>query len=229
MTTAVGARLSRGVRALVLLIAVVASTGLTAALIGSAAKRVAGDRMAPWILGRAAGICSYLLLLVLVLTGMLLSHPWRTRVRRPNTATRIRLHVALAAFTLVFTALHVLVLATDSYAGVGWWGALLPMHASYRPVATTLGLIGAWSGLIAGITAGLAARVPRWLWWGLHKVAAVSLVLVWLHAVLGGGDTPALLGLYLASGALVVAVAVSRYAARTPADLVADFATEHAS
>ena len=140
VSTAVGARLSRGVRAVVLLIAVVASTGLTAALIGSAAKRVAGDRMAPWILGRAAGICSYLLLVVLVLTGMLLSHPWRTRVRRPNTATRIRVHVALAAFTLVFTALHVIVLATDSYAGVGWWGALLPLHASYRPVATTLGL-----------------------------------------------------------------------------------------
>ncbi|HET8979501.1 MAG TPA: hypothetical protein VFN87_15160, partial [Solirubrobacteraceae bacterium] len=181
----------RGARAVALLVAVVASTGLTSALIGRAVIQVSGNRMAPWIIARAAGVCSYVLLVVLVLTGMVLSHPWRSRVRRPSTAFRIRLHIALAAFTLAFTALHVVVLATDRYAGVGWVGALLPMHASYRPVATTFGLVGAWSGLLAGITAGLAGRLRPWLWWGIHKVAAVSLVLVWLHGVLAGGDTPA--------------------------------------
>ncbi len=222
MSTLTGSGLRRGARAAGLLVAVVVSAGLTSALIGRAVAQVSGNRMAPWIIGRAAGVCSYLLLVVLVLTGMVLSHPWRSRLRRPSTATRIRLHIALAVFTLAFTVLHVVVLATDRYAGVGWWGALLPMHATYRPVATTFGLVGAWSGLLAGITAALAGRLRPWLWWGIHKVAAVALVLVWLHGVLAGSDAPALLGLYLGTGALVIAVGLSRYMARTPADLVAD-------
>jgi hypothetical protein len=132
----------------------------------------------------------------------------------------VRLHVVLAVLVLVLTTLHVIVLATDRFAGVGWWGALLPMRASYRPVPVTLGLIGAWTGLLAGITAALAGHLPARTWWPIHKVAAASLVLVWLHGVLAGGDTHALRWIYLSTGLLVGAVAVSRYAARTPADRV---------
>jgi len=212
----------KGLRATALVIAVTASTALTGYLIGGAAHRVAGNRMAPWILGRAAGICSYLLLVALVLTGLVLSHPHRARLRYPNATARIRLHIALAAFTLVFTVLHIVVLATDKYAGVGWAGAFLPMHAAYRPVATTLGIVALWAGLAAGITAALAGRLPRRLWWPIHKIAALSLVLVWVHGVLAGGDTAALLVMYLATGALVVFAAGSRYMSRTPADRLAE-------
>jgi len=62
---------------------------------------VSGDRNALWILGRAAGLSSYVLLVLLVAMGLVLSHPGRARIRHPSTATRIRLHVSLAAFTLV--------------------------------------------------------------------------------------------------------------------------------
>ncbi len=222
MASAAHRRVSRPVGKLGLILAVMASAGVTGALIGLTARSVAGNRMAPWIVGRAAGVTSYLLLVALVLIGLLLSHPWRSRLRRPSTANRIRLHIVLSVFTLVFTALHILVLATDHYAGVGWWGALLPMRASYRPVAVTLGVLGTWSGLVSGVTAALAGRLPFRLWWPIHKVAAVSLVLVWAHGVLSGRDTPVLLWLYLGTGAVIVVVAVSRYAARTHADHVAE-------
>lgn len=212
----------RMLRAAAVVLAVMLSAGVSGALIGRSAQAVAGNRMAPWIIGRAAGICSYLLLATLVLSGLVLSHPWRSRLQRPTTASRIRLHIALASFTLIFTVLHIVVLATDRYAGIGWTGTLLPMHASYRPVATTLGLIGLWSGLLAGITAHFAGRLPLLVWWPIHKAASMGLILVWLHGVLGGGDTRALLVMYVVSGGLVAAVAASRYAARTPADRVAE-------
>jgi hypothetical protein len=186
------------------------SLGISGILVGKVVSRMAGNRMAPWILGRASGVCAYLLLVGLVLLGLVLSHPGRAKVGG-TTPARIRLHIALALFTLGFTALHVVVLATDRYAGVGWWGTALPMRATYRPAAVTLGLIGMWTGLLAGLTAGLAGHLPRRAWWPLHKVAAASLVLIWLHGVLAGGDTPALLGLYLASGVVVLAMGASRY------------------
>ena len=203
-------------------VAVAVSAAVSAWLVGVGVQRVVGDKNAPWILGRAAGVTSYLLLVVLVGWGMLLSHPWRTRWTRPSTAMRIRVHVGLAVFTLVFVVLHIVVLATDSYAGVGWRGALVPMGATYRPLPVTLGVIGLYAGLLAGVTAALAGRLPLRLWWPVHKVAALSLVLVWVHGILAGSDTLLLTWLYVVTGAAVAALALSRYAARTPADRFAE-------
>jgi hypothetical protein len=200
--------------------AVTASAGVSAWLVGRAFAGVTGNKQAPWILGRAAGVTSYVLLVALVAMGLVLSHPWRTRFARPSTATRIRLHVSLAAFTFAFATLHVVVLATDSYAGVGLRGAVVPMAATYRPVAVTMGVIGLYAGLLAGLTAALAGRVTARIWWPIHKVSALSLVLVWLHGVLAGSDTRLILALYLTTGAAIALLALSRYAARTPADRV---------
>jgi hypothetical protein len=198
-----------------LVVGVTASAVLTSWLVGTGVSSIAGDRMAPWILGRAAGITSYLLLVGLVLMGLVLSHPVRARWRRPSSATRLRVHVALAVFTLVFTVLHIVVLATDSYAGVGWWGAFVPLGSTYRPVPVTLGVIGLYAGLAAGLTSAFSGRLPRSVWWPVHKVAVVSLVLVWLHGVLAGIDTPALLGMYAVTGVAVLLLAISRYTTPT--------------
>jgi hypothetical protein len=212
----------RAAKAVALTILVTASAAGTSWLIGFGVTQVSGNQQAPWILGRAAGATAYLLLVALVALGLFLSHPWRTRVRRPSAAARIRLHVSLAVFTLAFLVLHVVVLATDSYAGVGFRGALVPMGATYRPVPVTLGVIGMYAGLLAGGTAALAGRISHRIWWPIHKVAAVTLVLVWLHGYLSGSDTPAMKVFYLVSGAAVVLLALTRYGARTPADRVAE-------
>lgn len=218
--TAAPVRAHSGVRATGFALGGMVSAGTTGVLVGMASRSVSHNRMAPWIIGRAAGVSSYLMLVALVLLGLLLSHPWRSRWHRPSSATRIRVHIVLAVLTLALTLLHVVFLATDRYAGVGWWGVVLPLRATYRPVPVTLGLLGAWAGLFAGGTAALAGRLPARAWWPIHKVAASALVLVWLHGVLAGGDTYALRWMYLGSGMLVVAAAISRYAARSPADRV---------
>jgi len=209
---------------------VTASGTVTGFLLGDVSRRVSGNRMAPWIIGRASGVAAYVMLVALVLLGLVLSHPGRARVSWPSSATRIRLHVTLAVFTLAFVVLHVVVLVTDRYAGVGVWGALAPMGASYRPIPVTLGVIGMWSGVLAGMTAASAHLIPVRVWWPLHKMAIGSLVLVWLHGVTAGSDTSALRLVYLATGVAVVLVAFWRYAARTPRDVAAERAAqlEHA-
>lgn len=175
-----------------------------------------------WVLGRAAGVTSYVLLLLLVATGLVLAHPWARHLRLPSPRTRQSTHVALATFTLVFTVLHVVVLATDPWAQVGWAGALLPMASTYRPVAVTLGVLALWSGLVTGMTATFAGRFAARVWWPIHRVAAVALGLVWAHSVLAGSDVAALQGFYLATGSALLGLAVTRYAAKTPADRVAE-------
>lgn len=209
-----------------------ALTGLLLAIVAGAAtvglvgwivlETLQGSSKIPWVLARASGFSSYLLLVALVATGLVLSHPWTRRLRRPSAATRLGLHVALATFTLAFTVLHVIVLATDPWAQVGWRGALLPMASEYRPVPVTLGVIALWAGLFTGVTARLAGGIAARVWWPVHKVASGLLVLVWGHSVLAGTDTPALRWYYVASGIAVLGLAVTRYAARTPADRVAE-------
>jgi len=229
-----GGRVVTHVRRALRVTALAVLTGLSAAttgwLVGRVAAAVSGDRNAPWIIGRAAGLSAYLLMVLLVASGLVLSHPGRARLRRPGSATRIRVHVGLAVFTLALTVLHVVVLATDSYARVGWRGTFVPMGSTYRPVPVTLGVIALYAGLLAGLTAGLSGhRLVARVWWPVHKVAVVALVLTWGHGVLAGIDTPALLSLYLGSGAAVLALAVWRYVARSPRDLVAERAEDPAA
>lgn len=216
------------VRATTMALLVGLSAALSGWLIGRTVTGLAGDQMAPWILGRSAGVTAYFLLVLLVVTGLVLAHPMRARLRLPSTTTRIRLHIGLAVFTLVFTVLHIVVLATDEYAQVGWAGALIPMSSEYRPVPVTLGVLGLYAGLAAGVTAAFASRWAARAWWPIHKVASVALVLVWAHGVTAGIDTPALLTMYLVTGAAVLALAISRYVTRTPRDRVEELKGGHA-
>ena len=120
------------------------------------------------------------------------------------------LQVCLATFTLVFITLHVVVLALDDYAGVGWSGVVLPLGAEYRPLPVTLGWLGLYAGLLAGLTARFAGRLGR-LWWPIHHTTLVIYAAVWAHGVLAGTDSAALWFWYAGSALLVVATAISRY------------------
>jgi len=206
-----------GVGVAVGVVASAVAGGVSARLVLDA---LTGADTVSWVLGRASGLASYVLLATLVVTGLLLAHPWTRRLRRPGPTARLAFHSGLATFTLLFVVLHVVVLATDPWAQVGWRGALLPMASTYRPVPVTLGVIALWAGLLVGVTARWAGRFVGRIWWPVHKVAAGVLALVWAHSVLAGTDTPLLRVFYVATGVAIAALAVTRYTARTPADRV---------
>ncbi len=189
---------------------------LVTLLVGSrlleALENVQSASAPKWILGRSTGLATYMLLYFLTVMGLLLSHPRRAHWHRPSAITRIRIHVSLATFTLVFLLSHIIVLASDSYAGVGVIGTLLPFTAHYRPFAVALGILAVWSGLLSGITAGMAsARSVVRIWWPIHKVAIVAFGLTWLHAVLAGTDTHQLTYFYAITGGSIVVLALWRY------------------
>jgi hypothetical protein len=173
----------------------------------------------PWTLARASGITGYGLLTLMVCLGLLLAHPTVRRRQAHRLVSQIRVHTHLAVFTLAFLALHVAALASDPWAHVGWAGVLLPMASHYRPVPVTLGVLAVWSGLLTGLSAALAGRWFGALWWPVHRLALLAFVLAWTHGLWAGSDSPALLALYLVSGAAVLALALSRYRARTATDL----------
>lgn len=203
------------------------AVGVTAAavVVGYAATTWAGAhlsaRMVPWVVGRGLGIAAYLALTALTAVGLWLRHPWRLRWSRPTPLTQMWVHAALAAVTGLLVTGHIVALAVDRFAGVGWTGALVPGQSAYRPLAVGLGTLGLYVGLLVGTSVPLAGRLLGRAWLPIHRCASVAFALVWMHGLLAGSDTPRLRALYLATGAFVCALSLSRRLARQPLATIA--------
>jgi predicted ferric reductase len=166
--------------------------------------------MLPWIVGRGLGIAGYLSLSGLTLFGLWLRHPWRTRVAKPSPETVLRVHAVLAPLTLVLIVGHIVALALDPFAGVGWAGAFVPGASAYRTVAVAIGTLSLYFGGLVGITAALAGRWRHLPWLPIHRFASLTFVAVWLHGVLAGSDTAVMMPIYAATGLLTLIAWITR-------------------
>jgi predicted ferric reductase len=163
-----------------------------------------------WLAGRATGIVSYLLLTVLVGFGLVLSHP----TNQSSWTLSKRLfpwHENLFVFVVAFLAAHVVSLVLDPYAGVGVQGALVPGLSEYRSAPVALGTLGLYAALVSGISARWTKLLPAGLWLKLHRFALVAWVMGWLHGLTAGTDALPLLGMYLATGIVVLGAGAYRY------------------
>ena len=195
-------------------LAVLACSLATGYVVARFSAPVVHNRYFPWIMGRTLGLAAYLALVALVVLGIWVRHPWRHRLTVLHPETRLRLHAALGAAVIVLVGAHVVALASDAYAGVGWKGALLPASASYRPLPVTLGVFAAYGLLAVVVTAALGGRLVGRHWLAVHRLAGPIWVLVWFHGVLAGTDTGRLRIVYALSGALVVLLGLSRLSPR---------------
>jgi predicted ferric reductase len=181
------------------------------------------SRYFPWITGRALGIAAFISLSALVALGIWMRHPWRFRWPFIHSETRLRLHAALATATVALVAGHLVTLASDHYAGVGWSGAFVPGLSRYRTFAVALGVIALFFMVLLFVSARAAGRRGARHWSAIHRFAILTYILVWFHGVLAGADTSALRGLYISTAVGIGGLALTRYrAARTVAPTPGD-------
>ena len=166
-------------------IAVLVAIGVTDQVLPATDARTAELR--PWIAARALGVMAYLLLALEVATGLVLSHPRNTAAWR-KTKQVFPWHELLTVFTFGFLAIHGVLLAVDRYANVGWLGALVPGLSAFRTPAIALGTVAAYTMLFTAITAKWTRLLPSGWWLKVHRVAALTFLMTWLHAVLSGTD-----------------------------------------
>jgi DMSO/TMAO reductase YedYZ heme-binding membrane subunit len=188
-------------------IAVLVAIGVTDQVLPATDARTAELR--PWIAARALGVMAYLLLALEVATGLVLSHPRNTAAWR-KTKQVFPWHELLTVFTFGFLAIHGVLLAVDRFANVGWLGALVPGLSAYRTPAIALGTVAAYTMLFTAITAKWTRLLPSGWWLKVHRVAALTFLMAWLHAVLSGTDGGALLPLYIITGVPILAGVVHR-------------------
>jgi hypothetical protein len=163
-----------------------------------------------WLASRAAGIVTLVLLAFQIVVGLLLSHP-RNRSTWKQSGRWFAWHENLWPFVLAFVAVHIASIVIDPFAGVGLAGALVPGLSSYRTPAVAVGTIALDALLITGVTARWTKLLPPGAWLSLHRLALAVFGLSWVHGLMAGTDSVALIGLYVVLASAVGGAAAYRY------------------
>ena len=163
-----------------------------------------------WLASRAAGFTALGLLTVQIALGLVLSHP--TNKSTWKLSKRLfPWHENAWIFVLAFLAAHIVSLVADPYAGVGVLGAFVPGLSEYRSTPVALGTLALWALLLTGVTARYTRLLPAGAWLSIHRLSLVVFVLAWMHGLLAGSDSMALLAFYLVTGGVVLAAGAYRY------------------
>jgi DMSO/TMAO reductase YedYZ heme-binding membrane subunit len=131
--------------------------------------------------------------------GLVLSHPRNTAAWR-TTRQVVPWHELITVFVWAFLILHIVLMAIDPYAKVGWLGALVPGLSEYRTPAIAIGTVAVYAMLITAITAKWTKLLPDGWWLKIHRLSALTFLATWVHSVLAGTDGGALMPVYLATG-----------------------------
>jgi predicted ferric reductase len=143
-----------------------------------------------WYVARGAGLSALVLLTISTALGALMTG----RGTASNRVLAQYTHRATASLGLGVLLLHVLTILADSYAGVGWFGALVPLQSGYRPLWVGLGTLAVYTfvGVAAlGFARGRLTTSARGvqIWRSLHGLAYLGWGLAMLHGINSGSDT----------------------------------------
>jgi hypothetical protein len=163
-----------------------------------------------WLGSRAAGFTALILLTFEVVLGLILSHPTNKSTWRLSKRL-FPWHEHIWVFTVAFIVVHVVSIAMDEYAHVGWLGALVPGMSEYRTVPVAVGTIALYAMLITGLTARMTRLLPAGWWLKLHRLSLGVLGMAWAHGMVAGTDTFDAIAIYGGTFLAVAAAATYRY------------------
>lgn len=163
-----------------------------------------------WLGSRAAGFMALVLLTVEVVLGLVLSHPTNKSTWRLSKRL-FPWHEHVWVFTVTFLVVHVVSIAIDRFANVGWLGAIVPGLSEYRTVPVAIGTMALYALLITGLTARMTRLLPAGWWLKLHRLSLGVLGLAWAHGMLAGTDTFDAIAIYAGTFVAIALAATYRY------------------
>ena len=139
-----------------------------------------------WLTSRAAGVTAFALASASVILGLMMAG--KIGAKPGSGPKRKGLHEHLAIGTLLAVAVHGAALLGDKWMHPGLGGLLLPFQMSYRPLATGLGIIGAYGIALLALTFYARRRIGARLWRKAHRFIIVFWALGAVHALTAGTD-----------------------------------------
>jgi predicted ferric reductase len=144
-----------------------------------------------WFLSRSSGIVTWALLAATTLWGIFLS----TRMLKPydRPAWLRDLHTWLGTLTLLGTGVHILAIMADSYVQFSVKDILVPMSATWKPLALAWGIVSMYMLLAVQISSWAMKKIPRKLWRAIHFLSYGLFATTSIHSLSAGTDRSALL------------------------------------
>ena len=178
---------------------------------------VIASSTAVWYAARAGGIVAYLLLSAGVLAGIALAGKQRVP-GLPRFAVE-DVHRFLGLLAGLFVAIHVCSIALDTVVPFSLAQLVIPFTASYRPLATGLGVVAVELLVAVAITNVFRSRLSHRFWRRAHYATLVVWLLATGHGILAGSDRDQawLLWLYGAAVGSVAAATAVRFGRATAA------------
>jgi len=164
-----------------------------------------------WLTARASGVVGYILITASMVAGVFLHSRLMQRMASP--VARMEWHKVLAMLGLALVALHGVALYMDSFISFSWFNLLVPMPGPYRALWVGFGIVAMWLMILVSVTAGMRKHFKAKTWKGIHFASYAVFFSVTIHGLMSGTDSalPWMLGIYIASTALVVGVASRRF------------------
>ena len=166
--------------------------------------------MTTWNVLRAAGIGSYVMLFLSIAWGLMsTTTPFGKRISKPS-ATLV--HQFMSTCGLVLLAVHLGGLLVDAFIPFSLADLFVPMRATYRPIATAMGIAAMYGTVFVIVTSWLRKPIGTKWWRRTHLLAVPVFTLALLHGILAGSDTtrPVMWWTYLITGFVVVFLVVVR-------------------
>lgn len=154
----------------------------------------------PWYISRASAIAAYLLLFLLIISGILIKTSIAFRFLSPTTAW---VNHRLIALSLSFTVLiHISSLLFDKYAKFTVADLLIPFSTNFKPLYVALGIIGLYLLIIIMISSIYYIDKHPKIWRRLHYLTYPLFILIAFHGFFAGTDSGTALMqiIYLSTG-----------------------------
>ena len=166
--------------------------------------------MTTWILLRAAGIGSYLMLFLSVAWGLVATTSVVTkRISKPSANL---FHAFVASTGLALLVVHMGLLLVDGFMPFTVAALTVPMASEYRPIAVTAGVIAMYATVVIVVSSWLRKPIGTVWWRRVHVLAVPAFTLALVHGVFSGTDTerPWMFAIYAVTGLLVVFLTIVR-------------------
>ena len=164
-----------------------------------------------WMLIRGTGLVAYALLAASTIWGLMLSSKVFGRLVKAKPLTW--LHEGLAVGSLLATGAHMFFLWTDEFIEFGAREIFGPGASTWEPLSVAFGVMAFYVMVLVSMSFYIKRWIGQAAWRAIHFLAFGTFAAAAVHGIMAGTDTqrPAVLGMYVATVALVVMLLLVRF------------------
>ena len=161
-----------------------------------------------WLASRASGIVALMLVTLSVAVGLAMAGKVMRRPGLGKVLMALHEHASLAA--LIAIAVHGVTLLGDQFLNPSLLDISVPFSGDYRPVYTSVGILGGYLAALLGLTFYFRHRIGAKRWRSAHRATILVYAMSVIHTLGAGTDAGWLRWFVIVTGVPILCLLVIR-------------------